>query len=145
MHVLVQFYIYISGFFEKYRTEYIRVLSEANKRGKFNEWILFFLEAVKEQSQEALEKATKLQKLKEQYREKIQEETQSTLMLQAVDNLFINPYIRITKLEKQLNTTYPTAKRIVEKLIGLNILKQINDAERNKTYLAKEIMEIIEL
>lgn len=136
--------LYISGFFEKYRTEYIRVLAEANKKGNFREWILFFLEAIKEQSQEALDKATKLQKLKEEYRERIQKETQSTLMLQAVDKLFINPYVRITRLKKQIGATYPTAKRIVEKLMDLNILKQHNDAERNKTYLANEIMDIIE-
>lgn len=141
---LTQPLLYISGFFEKYRTEYIRVLQEANKRGEFSEWILFFLEAIKEQSQEALEKATKLQRLKETYRDKIQAETQSTSMLQAVDTLFINPYMQITGLERQIGATYPTAKRIVERLVELHILKQINDAQRNKTYLATEIMEIID-
>lgn len=141
---LTQPLLYISGFFEKYRTEYIRVLQEANKRGKFKEWILFFLEAIKEQSQEALEKATQLQRLKETYRDKIQAETQSTSMLQAVDTLFINPYMQITGLERQIGATYPTAKRIVERLVELHILKQINDTQRNKTYLATEIMEIID-
>ncbi|MFW5871793.1 MAG: Fic family protein [bacterium] len=141
---LTQPLLYISGFFEKHRTEYIRVLAEANKRGNFKEWILFFLKAVKEQSQEALEKATKLQQLKEEYRDKVQDKSKTNLMLQAVDNLFINPYLRITRLKKQIGTTYPTAKRIVEQLQDLNILKQVNDAKRDKIYLAQEIMEIIE-
>ena len=135
--------LYISGFFEKYRQEYSRLLAETNKKGDFTAWILFFLEGVKEQSEEALDKSISLQKLKEKYRKQIQAKSQTNLILRVVDNLFINPYIQISRMAEAVNTTYPTAKRIVEKLVKFGILKQIDDSERNKTYVGFEILEII--
>jgi len=135
--------LYISGFFEKYKSEYTGLLAEANKLGKFNNWILFFLEAIKVQSEEALEKSVKLQKLKEDLRNKIQKQTQNTSLLDIVDYLFINPYITIKKVEKMLNTSYPTAKRFVDILIEFNILKQYGESKRDKMYKAVEILNII--
>ena len=51
--------LYISGFFEKYKSEYSGLLLETSKTGNFREWIMFFLEAVRVQSEEAFEKAIK--------------------------------------------------------------------------------------
>ena len=136
--------LYISGFFEKYKPDYARLLSEANKRGNFRDWLLFFLEAIKTQSEDALDKAIKLQKLKEDYRKKVQLKTQVNSTLELVDHLFVNPYITIKKVEKITNSTYPTAKRLVETLISLGILKLKDEkAERNKIYKAQEILEVI--
>jgi len=42
-----------------------------------------------------------------------------------------------------LNCSYPKAKRIVELLIEHNILKEQGKAERNKTYIAHEILDLI--
>ena len=93
---------------------------------------------------EALNKSISLQKLKEQYRKIIQSESQTNLTLQVVDDLFINPYIQISKAAKAVNTTYPTAKRIIDKLIKLGILKKVSNTDRNKTYVAFEILRIID-
>lgn len=135
--------LYISGFFEKYRKEYNRILNETNRTGNFEDWILFFLEAVKTQSQDALERSIKLQQLKESYRNKIQNQSQSNSILQVVDHLFINPYIQIARLSRIISTTYPTSKKIVNKLVDIGILRQVDNQERNKTYVAYEILDII--
>ena len=39
--------LYISGFFEEHKQEYLRLLLETNKTGKFREWIIFFSEGNK--------------------------------------------------------------------------------------------------
>ncbi len=136
--------LYLSGFFEKYKPDYAKLLSEANKQGNFKNWILFFLEAIKVQSEDALEKAMKLQELKEKYRKLVQSKTQVNAILELVDNLFVNPYITIKKAEKITNSTYPTAKKFIDILVSLNILILKDEtAERNKIYRAKEILEII--
>lgn len=136
--------LYISGFFEKYKSDYARLLSETNKRGNFRDWLLFFLEAIKTQSEDALDKAIKLQKLKETYRNKVQSKTQITSMLKLVDNLFITPYITIKKVEKITDSTYPTAKKLVQTLVNLKILELKDEkTQRNKIYRAKEILEVI--
>lgn len=136
--------LYISGFFEKYKPDYVKLLSEANKKGNFRDWTLFFLDAIKTQSEEALEKALKLQELKEKYRKLVQSKTQTSSVLDLVDSLFVNPYITIPKVKTIINSTYPTAKRSVDMLVHLGILKIKNeDVERNKIYKAEEILEVI--
>ena len=136
--------LYISGFFEKHKHSYTKLLSEVNKKANFRDWILFFLEAIKVQSEDALNKSIELQKLKEEYRQKVQSKTQINSLLILVDNLFINPYVTIKRVKKIINTTYPTAKRFVDTLISLEILKLKDEkAERNKIYIAEEILKII--
>jgi len=136
--------LYISGFFEKYRPSYVSLLLDTNKNGKFEDWILFFLDAVKVQSEDALNRAMKLQKLRETYRQKIQETTHNANMLKLIDYLFVNPYIKITTAKKHLNVTYPPAKRLIEQLVKQNILKLVENSEKlNKTYVAHELLEVI--
>ena len=142
-NVMLKPLLYLSGYFEKYRSEYNQLLAQTNKSGRFEDWILFFLDAVKTQSEDALEKAVKLQKLKENYREKVQAESQSAVMLKCVDNLFVNPYVQISGLAKKTGTSYPTAKKIVEMLVRLGLLEQLDNSGRNKTFVAHEVLEAI--
>ncbi|MDP1729108.1 MAG: Fic family protein, partial [archaeon] len=62
---------------------------------------------------------------------------------ETVDNLFMNPFVRINQIALQLNTTYPTAKKLVNRLEDLKILKEVANRERNKLFVAHEILEII--
>ncbi|MCK5026401.1 MAG: Fic family protein, partial [Nanoarchaeota archaeon] len=137
--------LYLSGFFEANKREYAALLLKANKEGSFEDWLDFFLEAVAVQAEDALQKATKIQELREEYRQKTQNQFQTSAITRLIDELFVNPYITITNAEKLLKVTYPTAKRLVEKLINLEILTLSSKQERNKIFIAHEILRIIEL
>ncbi|HLD33751.1 MAG TPA: Fic family protein [Candidatus Nanoarchaeia archaeon] len=138
--------LYLSGYFEKYRREYINLLLSTNKEGKFENWIRFFLDAVAIQSEDALQRVTKMQKLREEYRKKTQESYNTTAITKLIDHLFMNPFITITTAEKVLGVTYPTAKRLVENLMKQGILKQSDEkVQRNKIFVAHEILSIIEV
>ncbi len=135
--------LYTSDYFEKHRREYYDILLNTNKTGKFGDWIKFFLEAIKVQSEDALERTIKIQRLRERYQEKTKNHKQAINLLSVVDLLFMNPFIRINQISDQLNITYPTAKKAVHNLIKLNILKPVGQRERNKLFVAHEILEII--
>ncbi|OIO43425.1 hypothetical protein AUJ63_00490 [Candidatus Pacearchaeota archaeon CG1_02_35_32] len=135
--------LYASDYFEKHRREYYETLLNANKTGKFEEWIKFFLEAIKVQSEDALERTIKIQKLSEKYQEKTKNHKQAINLLSLVDLLFMNPFIRINQVAKKLNITYPTAKKAVQNLIKLNILKPTSEKERNKLFVAHEILDVV--
>lgn len=137
--------LYLSGFFEANKREYTSILLKTNKEGSFEEWIDFFLEAVTVQSEDALNRASKMQKLREEYRQKTQDQFQTSSLAKLIDNLFINPYITITQAEKILEVTYPTAKRLIEILIRLEILSSVGKQERNKIFVAHEILRIIDV
>ena len=137
--------LYLSGYFEAHRREYINLLLSTNKEGKFEEWIRFFLNAVETQSEDALQRVARVQKLREEYRQKTQDSFNTTAVTKLIDNLFMNPFITITKAEEILKVTYPTAKRLVENVVKLGILKSSNEVQRNKIFVAHEILSILEV
>ena len=135
--------LYISEFFEKHRLEYNELLLRTGQTGKFENWIKFFLKAVEVQSEDALVRGHKLLDLREAYRKRVQREAQSSDILSIIDYLFSNPFITVKKAQLILGVTYPTAKRYMEKLAEYEILKETNRLQREKTFVAHEIYEII--
>lgn len=135
--------LYASDYFEKHRREYYEILLTTNKTGKFEEWIKFFLEAIKVQSEDALDRTIKIQKLREDYRKKTKNHKQANNLLNVIDALFLNPFVHINQISKTLKVTYPTAKKAVDNLVKLGILKPLGDVERNKLFVAHEILNII--
>lgn len=137
--------LYLSGFFEANKREYASLLLKTNKEGSFEEWLDFFLEAITVQAEDALQRATKIQELREEYRKITQDKFQTSALARLIDKLFVNPYITITNAERLLKVTYPTAKRLIEILVKLEILKLTSKQERNKMYIAHEILRIQEV
>jgi len=135
--------LYASDYFEKHRREYYELLLNTNKTGNFEDWIKFFLEAIKVQSEDALERTIKIQKLREKYQIEIKNHKQAINLLNVIDMLFMNPFIQISQIAKNLNITYPTAKKAVQNLIKLNILKSVGESERNKLFVAHEILDVV--
>lgn len=135
--------LYTSDYFEKYRSEYYNKLLRTNQTGEFKDWLKFFLDAIKTQSEDALDRTIKIQNLREEYRKKLQKETQSNNLIEIIDSLFINPFVQTTQIAKRLDVSYPTAKKSVNKLIKLGILKPVGDRERNRLFVAHEILNII--
>lgn len=135
--------LYASDYFEKHRREYYEILLNTNKTGKFEDWIKFFLEAIKVQSEDALERTIKIQKLREDYQAKTKNHKQVINLLSVIDLLFMNPFVQINQIASKLNITYPTAKKAVDNLIKLKILKPVGENERNKLFVAHEILEIV--
>jgi len=101
--------------------------------------------AVETQSEDALQRVARVQKLREEYRQKTQDSFNTTAVTKLIDNLFMNPFITITKAEEILKVTYPTAKRLVENVVKLGILKSSNEVQRNKIFVAHEILSILEV
>lgn len=143
--LIIEPLLYLSGFFEANKREYTSLLLKTNKEGFFDEWIDFFLEAITVQAEDALQRASKIQELREEYRQKTQNKFQTTSLTRLIDELFMNPYISITKAEKILGVTYPTAKKLIETLMNFEILVLGDERERNKIFVAHEILRLIEV
>jgi Fic family protein len=135
--------LYTSDYFEKHRRDYYEILLNTNKTGKFEEWIKFFLEAIKVQSEDALDRTIKIQKLREKYQEKVKNHKQAINLLNAIDILFMNPFVQINQIANHLKITYPTAKKAVQNLISLDILRPTTQKERNKLFVAHEILDVV--
>ena len=142
--LLQQPLLYLSSFFERYRNEYYDRLLAVSQKGEWEEWIIFFLRGIAVQSKDAIERSDNLLKLWRSYRKKMQSVRASALPLQLVDELFSSPAITVSLAEKMLDVTPRAAQLNIEKLITAGILKEATGKQRNRIYVASEIIQVIE-
>ncbi len=141
--MLSQPILYLSAYIEKYKTRYYDTLLQVSKKSTWNEWIKFFLMAVIAQSNDAVSNIQQLIELKSKYEQKLRERKASASVMQVIDLLFANPWITIPKVQDYLQVTYPPAKKAVEYLIEAGILKEVENKERIRLFVATEINKIV--
>lgn len=139
--VLPQPLLYLSAFFEKNIKDYYEGLLAISQKGKWREWIKFFLVAVREQADATIKNIHVLIELKEKYKQKLMEKRASGSSILLLDHLFENPYTTIPRAQKYLKLTYPSAKNAVQTLVEAGILEEAKMFYRGKVFRAKEIEE----
>ncbi|MGI0088481.1 MAG: Fic family protein [Nitrosotalea sp.] len=141
--LLSQPILYLSAYIEQNKTRYYQSLLEVSQKSKWNEWIQFFLMSVITQAQDAIKRIQKLMELRAKYEKKLREKKASTNVVLLNDLLFANPLVTIPKAADFLQITYPPAKKAVEYLVDIGILKEYEAKERNKLFIAYEIEALL--
>ncbi len=136
--------LYLSAFFERNRSDYYRLLLAVSQAGRWADWISFFLRGVAEQSRDALARSGRLLNLWKHYRNEFQSARSSALQLRLVDQLFAYPAITVTQAAKLLKVTHRSAQLNIDKLIRRGILKEATGKQRNRVFVALDIVKIIE-
>jgi len=135
--------LYLSAYFERCRAEYYQRLLEVSTKGRWVEWILFFLRGVTEQSKDVFERAGQLLALQKEYHETVCAAKRSALQVRLVDLLIERPVVTIVFVSRHFNITYPAARENVRRLVRSGILKEITGRRRNKIYVAERVLTII--
>jgi Fic family protein len=134
----------LSPYFESNRQAYYDLLLEVSERGAWEEWLNFFLAAVKIQADDAILRTNKILELKEDYRKKIQPKRASSGLLKAVDFLFERPVFSANQLAKELGINFTRAQRYISSLEQTGIIREITGMSRNRIYVAEEIIWTID-
>ncbi|MCI6630849.1 MAG: Fic family protein [Lachnospiraceae bacterium] len=136
--------IYISYFLKKNQIEYYDRISEVRRTGNFEQWIKFFLEAVRKAASDSLESIGKLTRLHDKNIEKLPKSSRSKDNLRLVfDYIEQYPIIDIKKTAKGLQISYNTAATAVKKLVELGIVRETTNATRNRVFAYEEYLEIL--
>ncbi|MFH7242575.1 MAG: Fic family protein [Spirulina sp.] len=137
--------------FKRHRDKYYRLLQEVRTQGNWEEWLIFFLEGVTTIANQATEKIRALMTLFERDR-KVVEQSRKGSIYQSVavqSNLTVYDYlkkriaIRIPETAEACATTKPTVKRAIEDLQQLGIVTEVTGKPRNKVYIYKEYLDIL--
>jgi Fic family protein len=142
--LLPQPLLYLSAFFERNREEYYRRLLTVSQRGEWAGWLAFFLRAVASQAKDAVLRSDRLLRLRRNYRERLQSARASALLLQFVDDLFVNPAISNPGISRTLGITPRAAQLNIDKLVAAGVLKEVTGQRRNRLYVATEIVAVLE-
>jgi Fic family protein len=136
--------LYLSAFFEQQRQDYYDLLMAVSTHGAWREWVAFFLRGVAEQARDAVVRAKRLQDLQIAWRTKYQRARGAGLLLGIVDALFTVPVISPRQVAKQLRVSHQAAMQALRRLENDQILKEVTGKQRNRLYVAPEIIQVLE-
>ncbi len=136
--------LYLSAWFEKHRSQYYDHLLEVSAAGKWTQWILFFLQGVKEQAQDANLRLKQLLALQSDWRKRVTRARSSALLLDTVDMLFEMPVCTIPQVAERLKVHYPSAKNAVQRLVQNGILIPLGETNYGKIFFARDILNILQ-
>ena len=131
--------LYLSGYFNNKREEYIDSLNRIREADDFQGWIGLFLDALIEQSHGSIRLIDSLY----QVRERFHAMDNDLHTLQLLDSLFINPFVRKADVAEICDVHLSTAGKIVNGLVGRGILSETTGKKRNQLFVCKEIMDVL--
>lgn len=135
--------LYLSAFFEATRDEYYKQLFSVSCHGTWQDWLIYFLNGIAVQSEDALSRAERINALLNKWKLRVAS-TASSVSVNIVEHFAVNPYLTIKTIAEELDVAYSTAERGVRKLVSHNIIQQVAGDKRNKVYCATEILSILE-
>jgi len=144
LKVLSEPILYLSPFFDKNKEEYYDLLMKTRKEGDYLTWLKFFLDGVKEMSEDTAKRMKKIILLYNDYKEKLVEIRATPITYRLLDMLFENPYATIPTMATKLETNYPMVKRGFDYLEENGIIESVTRGRRNKFFRATKILAILE-
>lgn len=135
--------LYLSAFFEATRRDYYARLLGVTARGEWARWLEYFLNGVARQSEDALDRATRINALLDRWRLEAAR-SRSPVAGEIVGLLAENPFWSVTGAAARLKVAYTTAERAIERLGAASILKPMSRARRDRIFCARALLEILE-
>jgi Fic family protein len=143
--LLPQPLLYLSGYFEKNRNEYYNLLLAVSQRGRWDEWLSFFLTGIRDQSRVTTRCVQGLQTLREKYYQLHTDKRDGVRLNKLVDYLLGRPIVTIKQVQADLGLTdYKISQRYIAKLQDEGILREMTGKSRNRLFRADEILKVIE-
>lgn len=132
--------LYPSAYIEAHKDAYYDSLQRVRTIGDWNGWIHFFLKAITESASESLNQARQLMDLRERYRQKMRENSNAMVL---VDALFHNPFITYPRAMRELNVTNATARRAVQALAEAEIVEKLAERRYTQAFACRPILRIL--
>lgn len=138
--------LYISYFLKRNRIEYYDRMTEVRRKGNYEQWITFFLQAVMESAEDAVHTIDQLTALHDKNMTLLTEgitKRQSDTLKKLFAYLEANPIIEETKTSQALDMAYNTIARAVAVLEEKGILAQSEKAGKTRIYSYSEYLDIL--
>ena len=124
--------------------EYYDRISEVRRTGNYEQWVRFFLEAVSAAAKDSLATVKDLSALHERNVALLPQSRRATDSLRTLFAYVEQfPIIDIRKTAKELGFSYNTVSAAVKKLMGLGILRETTNAQRNRVFAYEEYLAIL--
>jgi len=136
--------LYLSSYFESYRQTYYDRLQAVREEGDIEGWFLFFLEAVKLQANDAVERSRALVAIREAY---LSEAIRTRSHLPALVELITRtPVVAVKTVEVATGLTNQGARSLIRSAEAKGWLQSIGTRGRGgkEFWVARRVLEIME-
>lgn len=135
--------LYLSDFFERNRASYYDALMRVRTSHDMVHWVRFFLNGVTETANRGRAVFQAILKLRAQAEKDVltlKGRAQNGRL--ALELLYRQPIVTAADLGRELNVSMPTAHKLVDTLVDLNILKEVTNQQRGRLYVFKDYFDL---
>lgn len=131
--------LYLSGYLNKHRDTYYRLLSAVTNDGRWMDFIKFTLEAISEQADVTRDVILKMMATREDVKKKLQTDFATIYSSELLEHLFSFPVTYPTHLAEKLGVTYQTASKYLSLLEEGKVLSK-RKSGRHVLYYNKALL-----
>ncbi|AVP88046.1 hypothetical protein phytr_11210 [Candidatus Phycorickettsia trachydisci] len=140
--------LYPSYYFKKHHLDYYQKLDKVRTQGDFEGWIIFYLQAIRDSSIDALRRTKEIENLNKELKIIVREDASLKKMRDTanlvLDFLFANPITSVSEISNNLNKVYNTVHNILKVFIKLNFISEKIVNKRNRIYRFEPYLNLLE-
>lgn len=143
--LLVKPSLYLSAFFERHRQLYYDNLSRARTHNDLGQWLKFFLEGIRQTSENSIQTFKAIIALRAECERKVMTLGKKTKLAQAALHLlYSKPIVDGQDLAAALEVNISTALRLIDDLVRLGILRESTGLKRNRVFVFQKYVALFE-
>jgi len=134
--------LYMSGYFEKLRDQYIEALHNVDVTGKYEDWIEFFLKATAQQAEET---QILIENILSLHQKIIQEfgDSKSPYITKLIDFLFKKPIFNTASAARELGAHRATVLRLLNELTDKRVVTELKVGGRHRIFAFTDLLELL--
>ncbi|MCA9863867.1 MAG: Fic family protein [Thermomicrobiales bacterium] len=141
--ILPQPLLYLSGYFEQHREEYVDLMLRTSTHGDWVAWTNFFLQGVQAQATEAVATSHELLELRDEMQNWALSASRSSNQVRLVDLIVERPVISVASVEQRLGVTPRSANDLIMRMVNAGYLDEITGQARNRRFAALQVLSIL--
>ncbi|MGI8782107.1 MAG: Fic family protein [Acidobacteriota bacterium] len=141
--VLRQPLLYLSTYLKEHRDEYYARLQAVRDQGDWEGWLKFFLRGIREVSQEAVQTAHRIVRMREEHRSQLLQMTGRTgPALTLLESLYWQPVVGVTHVIERTGLAFPNANNLVNRFVELGLLREITGRKRDRRFAYQPYLDL---
>ncbi|MBL7085580.1 MAG: Fic family protein [Candidatus Cloacimonetes bacterium] len=135
--------LYLSDYFETYRTSYFDALSRVRESNDIIHWVKFFLNSVIHISEKGKKTFEKILKLRQETDDFIIKSGRAAENIKLIINLFYKkPVLTVKEISMELQLSERTIRNLVTELINRKIIEESTGNKRNRIFVFEKYLDL---
>ena len=135
--------IYPSVYFERTRQEYYRRLQDVREHSAWNEWVLYFSEAIAHQCRETIALTQTILTLRQQLRDQVANVRRRAACGVVIDAFFESPTLSIRQISDRAHLTPNSVQATLAVLEELGLVYEYTGRQKGRIYACRPVLKAI--